>query len=64
MSTRSRDGFTLVELVIALVILAVGVLALAGSSGYVTSQVRIADLRSERAAARNQRLRALQKPCA
>ena len=36
---RSEPGFTLVEVAIALVVLAVGVLALAGSSAMVTRMI-------------------------
>lgn len=46
-----REGFTLVELVIAMLILTVGVLGLAGTTAYVVRQVDIARLNSERAAA-------------
>lgn len=49
MSTRngSRSGFTIVEVLIAIVILAVGMLALATTSIFATTQVRVADLKTE-----------------
>ncbi len=46
-----REGFSLVELVIALVILTVGILGLAGTTAYVVRQVDISRINSERAAA-------------
>ncbi|HEY8470563.1 MAG TPA: prepilin-type N-terminal cleavage/methylation domain-containing protein [Longimicrobiales bacterium] len=51
---RSEGGFSLVELMIALVILTVGLLSLAAATGYVSSQVHAGDLRTERAAALQQ----------
>jgi type IV pilus assembly protein PilV len=47
----SRAGFTMVELVIAVIILAVGVLGLAGTTALVVRQVTLADVNTERAAA-------------
>ncbi|MFW6201266.1 MAG: type IV pilus modification PilV family protein [Gemmatimonadota bacterium] len=44
----NRDGFSLVEVVMALVILGFGLLALASAMGYMSEQVRAAELRSER----------------
>jgi len=46
-----RGGFTIVEVVISIVILAVGVLGLAGTTGYIVRQITLADLMTERAAA-------------
>jgi prepilin-type N-terminal cleavage/methylation domain-containing protein len=46
-----RDGFSIVELIIALVILTVGMLALAAGSGYTTVEVRTSALRTQRTAA-------------
>lgn len=46
-----RAGFTMVEILVALVILAVGVLGLAGTTALVVRQVTLADVTSERAAA-------------
>lgn len=48
---RSEGGFTLVELVIAMIVLTVGVLGLAGTTAFVVRQVTLADLMTERAAA-------------
>lgn len=45
----SRRGYSLVELVIAVVILAVGILGLAGATSWAVRQVNVADLRTERA---------------
>lgn len=49
--SRPRGGFTMVEVIIAIVILAVGVLGLAGSTAYIVRQVTLADLMTERAVA-------------
>ena len=49
--TLARDGFTIVELVIAVIILAVGVLGLAGTTALVVRQVTLADVNTERSAA-------------
>lgn len=46
-----RRGYSLVELVIAVVILAVGILGLAGATSWAVRQVNVADLRTERAVA-------------
>ena len=51
MSARSKDGFTIVEVLIAIVILAVGMLALATTSIFATTQVKIADMKTERSLA-------------
>lgn len=50
---RMKDGggYSLVELVIAVVILAVGILGLAGATSWAVRQVNVADLRTERATA-------------
>lgn len=45
-----RGGYSLVELVLAVVILAVGILGLAGATSWAVRQVNVADLRTERAA--------------
>lgn len=47
MSTR-REGFSLIEVIIAMLILSVGVLAMGGATGYVLSQVRASQLRTDR----------------
>jgi prepilin-type N-terminal cleavage/methylation domain-containing protein len=46
-----RGGFSLVELTVAVVILAIGVLGLAGTTLFVVRQVTLADVSTERAAA-------------
>ncbi|MDA0329069.1 MAG: prepilin-type N-terminal cleavage/methylation domain-containing protein [Gemmatimonadetes bacterium] len=46
-----RAGFSLVEVVIAIVILAVGVLGLAGSTAYIVRQITLSDLMTERSVA-------------
>lgn len=57
--SRSEGGFSIVELLIALVILTVGLLSLAAATGYVSAQVRAGDLRTERAAALQQVIESL-----
>lgn len=59
----SREGFSLVEVVVAMLILTVGILAMAASTGYILSEVRMANFRSERNVAVGevtQQLRAIQ----
>jgi prepilin-type N-terminal cleavage/methylation domain-containing protein len=46
-----RAGFSLVEVIIAVIILAVGVLGLAGSTAYMVRQITLSDLMTERAVA-------------
>lgn len=50
-ATAADGGFSLVELVIALIILTVGVLGMAGTTALVVRQVTLADVNTERAAA-------------
>jgi prepilin-type N-terminal cleavage/methylation domain-containing protein len=47
----SQAGFSIVELVIAVVILAIGVLGLAGATSFMVRQTNLADLQTERTAA-------------
>jgi Tfp pilus assembly protein PilV len=49
----NRDGFSVIEVLIGLIILTFGVLALASSTGYISTQVRVADVRTERSTAYN-----------
>ena len=52
MSKRNaKGGFTIVEVMIAIVILAVGMLALATTSIFATTQVKVADLKTEQSLA-------------
>lgn len=46
-----RSGFSLVEVIIAMLILSLGILAMGSATGYVITQVRVADVRTERSAA-------------
>lgn len=50
-TTTSRPGFSLVELIVALMILTVGILAMGTSTGYIMREIRFSQLRSERVAA-------------
>lgn len=51
MITRSdRSGFSLVEVIIAMLILSMGVLAMGASTGYVMNQIQASELRTERMA--------------
>jgi prepilin-type N-terminal cleavage/methylation domain-containing protein len=47
----SRAGFTLVEVIVATLILAVGVLGLAGTTGLLVRQVTLGEMATQRAAA-------------
>ena len=51
MRNRSNEGFTIVEVIIAIIILAVGMLALATTSIFATTQVKVADLKTEQSLA-------------
>lgn len=44
----NRGGFSLVEVIVALMILSVGVLAMGASTGYIMTQIRASELRMER----------------
>lgn len=60
---RSEGGFTLVELIVAVVILAIGIMGFLGTTTLLIRQTTDADLRTERVAARQsviERLRAMQ----
>ena len=50
-ATRSRAGFTIVEVVIAMLILTIGVVGMAGATGQIVRQVTLADLMTERSVA-------------
>ena len=47
----SRGGFSMVEVIIAIVILTIGVVGLAGTTAYIVRQTTLADLMTERSAA-------------
>jgi prepilin-type N-terminal cleavage/methylation domain-containing protein len=47
----TRAGFSMVEIIVAIVVLAVGVLGLAGTTAFLIRNVTYADLMTERAAA-------------
>ncbi|MGH7475366.1 MAG: type IV pilus modification PilV family protein [Longimicrobiales bacterium] len=49
--TRATEGFSLVEVVVALLILSVGLLAMAGTTGAIFTQIRVAERRTERVSA-------------
>ena len=48
---KGTEGFSLVELMVALVIMSVCMLALAATTGYLITQVQVSNLLSERATA-------------
>ena len=48
---NDRKGFSMVEVIIAIVVLAVGVLGFAGTTAYIVRQVTLADVMTERATA-------------
>ncbi|HKJ02453.1 MAG TPA: prepilin-type N-terminal cleavage/methylation domain-containing protein [Longimicrobiales bacterium] len=49
--SQVRSGFTLVEVIVAIVVLTAGVLALAGATAHVVREVTLADITTERALA-------------
>jgi prepilin-type N-terminal cleavage/methylation domain-containing protein len=51
---NNANGFSLVEIVVAVMVLSVGMLAMAASTGYVSSQIRNSSFTSQRVAAREQ----------
>lgn len=48
LATDARAGFTMIEIIIAIVILTIGLLGLAGSTGYLVRTVTLGDLLTER----------------
>ena len=53
---RDREGFTLIEVLIAMVIMTVGLLAMAGLTAFITLQLRVSQMRAERMTALQQRI--------
>ena len=45
---RGRGGFTVVEIIIAVIVLAFGVLGMAGATAYIVRQVTLAEVTSKR----------------
>ena len=48
---NGRAGFSMIEVIVAMLILTVGVLGLAGTTAYIVRQVTLGDLMTERSAA-------------
>ncbi len=48
---RTRPGFSLIEVIFAMLLLALGMMAVASGSGYATTEVRAAAMRTQRSAA-------------
>lgn len=46
-----RGGFSVIEVIIAMVILTIGVLGLAGTTAYIVRQITLSDLMTERSVA-------------
>lgn len=47
----ARGGFTMIEVIVAIIILAVGLLGMAGATGYLIRTVTLGDLMTERSIA-------------
>lgn len=52
--SRNREGFSLVEIIVAIMILSFGLLAMAASTGYVSAQLRSSGFDTKRNLARQQ----------
>ncbi len=50
--TSQRSGFTLLEVMVAVVVLTVGLMGLAGATTYVLRQVNVSELKTERSLAK------------
>jgi prepilin-type N-terminal cleavage/methylation domain-containing protein len=50
----NANGFTLVEVMVAVVVLAVGMLAMAASTGYISAEIRSSTWNTQRTMAREQ----------
>jgi prepilin-type N-terminal cleavage/methylation domain-containing protein len=59
MVERTSPGFTLVEVLIALIVLGVGILALTGSSGVITRMIGRGKVETQAALAASRRMEAL-----
>lgn len=53
-ANNNREGFSLVEVIVAMVILTFGMLAMAASTGYVSAQIRSSAFDTKRNIARQQ----------
>jgi prepilin-type N-terminal cleavage/methylation domain-containing protein len=61
MDNKNANGFSLIEIIVAIVVLAVGMLAMAASTGYMSAEIRNSTFNTQRLMAREQiieRLRA------
>lgn len=47
----SRAGFSMIEVIVAIVVLTIGVLGLAGTTAYIVRQITLGDLMTERSVA-------------
>jgi len=54
MENSGANGFSLVEVIVAIVVLSVGMLAMAASTGYIAAEVRSSTFETQRAVARRQ----------
>ena len=50
-ANSARGGFSIIEVVVAIIILTVGVLGLAGTTAYIVRQITLGDLMTERSVA-------------
>jgi prepilin-type N-terminal cleavage/methylation domain-containing protein len=48
---RAEGGFSMIEVIVAMMVLTIGVLGLAGTTAYIVRQVTLGDLMTERSAA-------------
>jgi prepilin-type N-terminal cleavage/methylation domain-containing protein len=64
-TAKSRDGFTIIEIMVAVLVLGIGITALVGSSALVTRQIgrgRTISIANEIGTQRLERLRVLARP--
>jgi prepilin-type N-terminal cleavage/methylation domain-containing protein len=50
-AAERRGGFTIIEVIIAMIILTIGVLGLAGTTAFIVRQINLSDLMTERSVA-------------